>query len=478
MFYILSLLLYVKARTFQKGLQLTPEPEKDIKNVFLPTGWKPYLWYCSSILAWFFALGSKQIAVTLPFIIFLYEWYFIQNLSMIWIKKSMRYLAGIFLIFFILAFIYMGSAPLEKLTSMTDYANNEFTLAERLLTQPRVVIHYLSLLFYPAPSRLRLDYDFGLSHSLIDPITTLVSLGIIAGLLFAAFRLAGRNRLISFSILWFLGNLVLESSVIPLAIIFEHRTYLPSMLIFLPVVTALYQWIGNKKAVTVLMCLAVLILSIWTYQRNQVWKDDETLYRDCIKKSPQKARPYFLLGMAMDDRDRNYDAILQYQTAIKVKPDYYNAHNNLAMALSKEGRLEEAIKHYQEAIRIEPGFYMAYNNLGNALSRKGLFSEAIGYYTQALKIKPDYLEVYPNMGLSLEKLGRIDEAIGYYHMAININPAYVKAYYYLAVAQLNKGDLQGAAGNLRAALEIDPDYPNLQNLLKMVLMKQNSFYSR
>jgi hypothetical protein len=109
------------------------------------------------------------------------------------------------------------------------YKIRDFTLGERLLTQSRVVLYYLSLLVYPHPSRLNLDYDFPVSHSLLDPPTTLISLLAIAALLVLSVWKARESRLLSFSILWYFGNLAIESSIFPLEMVYEHRLYLPSV---------------------------------------------------------------------------------------------------------------------------------------------------------------------------------------------------------------------------------------------------------
>jgi hypothetical protein len=105
-----------------------------------------------------------------------------------------------------------------------------------VLTEFRVVFFYLSLFFFPHPARLNLDHDFPLSHSLLDPFTTVLAMGAVVGLVGLAVYLARRERLLSFCVLWFLGNLLIESSVIGLEMVFEHRMYLPSMLVGLMVV--------------------------------------------------------------------------------------------------------------------------------------------------------------------------------------------------------------------------------------------------
>jgi hypothetical protein len=102
-------------------------------------------------------------------------------------------------------------------------------MAERLLTQSRIVLYYLSLLIYPHPSRLNLDYDFPLSKTLLDPPTTLISILLIVGLIGFSIWTAKKRPVLSFCILWYFGNLLIESSIFPLEMVYEHRLYLPSV---------------------------------------------------------------------------------------------------------------------------------------------------------------------------------------------------------------------------------------------------------
>jgi hypothetical protein len=162
MFYVLSLFLYVKGRLNQKRAFGPSKGGKD-KDKFRSR--YRYFWFGGSLLAWVLALGSKQIAVTLPFFVLLYEWYFFQDLSKDWLQSRLKYFLALAVAFGFIFLFFLGLNPLEKLQSIGDYSLNQFTFKERLLTQPGVVIHYLSLLFYPHPSRLNLDYDFPLSHS-------------------------------------------------------------------------------------------------------------------------------------------------------------------------------------------------------------------------------------------------------------------------------------------------------------------------
>ena len=122
---------------------------------------------------------------------------------------------------------YGFTVVLPKLLS--SYAYRDFTLAERLLTEARVVVWYMSLLLWPNPARLSMEHDFEISTSLFSPLTTFPALLLIGALIFLAIRFRKRFPVATFGIAWFFLNLVIESTIIPLELVFEHRLYLPSM---------------------------------------------------------------------------------------------------------------------------------------------------------------------------------------------------------------------------------------------------------
>ncbi|MHB8766516.1 MAG: hypothetical protein ACYDA8_19570, partial [Deferrisomatales bacterium] len=108
------------------------------------------------------------------------------------------------------------------------YAEYPFTWQQRLLTELRVVAHYLGLLAVPHPSRLVADYNWSVSTGLWSPATTLAALVLHLWLLAAGTWALVRRPLYGFALVAFYLHLVIESSVIPLDLVFEHRLYLPS----------------------------------------------------------------------------------------------------------------------------------------------------------------------------------------------------------------------------------------------------------
>ena len=135
------------------------------------------------------------------------------------------------------------------------YQDRTFTMSERVLTQFRVVLYYLTLLIFPLPSRLNLDYDFPLSRTVLDPPSTLISILVVLGLIGYGLWVAKKRPLVSFCILWYFGNLAIESSIFPLEMVFEHRLYLPSigpfLLLSLGIVRGIERWAarGSREKV-------------------------------------------------------------------------------------------------------------------------------------------------------------------------------------------------------------------------------------
>jgi len=469
MFYVLSLLLYAKGRIHQiQRATKMPQNETELnskidsspnnqKAVFSIQRSASSLYYLGAVMAWMLALGSKQNAAMLPFFIILYEWYFFQDLDQSWLKRHMKIVFGVVILFGLTALIFLGTSPLERLTSITDFAHHEFTLTERILTQFRVVIYYIGLFFYPHPSRLNLDYDFPLSHSLIDPITTIFCLIAIIGMIGLAVFIARKQRLLSFCIFWFFGNLVIESSVIPLAIIYEHRTYLPSMLVSLLIAVLGYRYIKPKWIGVTIMCALIGLFSFWTYHRNSVWGDDVTFWRDCVNKSPQKARPHSNLGLALANQGQRTEAIEHYSEALRISPNYFQPHINMGDALREEGRMDKAIYHYSEALRINPYHPKALNKLGISLASQGKMDEAIKHYSKALELDPGHLEAHINLGNALiDQQGVTATAISHLNEALRLDPKSVKAYNSLGIALIQVGKIDEAIAHLQKALQIDP----------------------
>jgi tetratricopeptide (TPR) repeat protein len=375
MFFIMAMLFYVKAR-------ITPSKMKRIT------------FFCLCFIGSFLAFGTKENTATLPLFIILYEWYFFQDLRVKITRTQLFWLVGICLVFVFILYHFLGSSPLNKLTH--GYGGRTFTLDQRLLTEPRVVLHYISLLFLPYPGRLNLDYDFPLSYSLVDPLYTTVSIAVIIGMAGLAVYTARKNRLYSFCILWFLGNLVIESSIIALEIVFEHRTYLPSMLAILLFVVFFHERVKKKTLFIDFLVIMSLLFSYWTYERNKVWQNELTLWADTHNKSPDKARVNQHYGVALSNAGRIDEALPIFEKALYL--------------------YEQETKLLQDEAPRLSAFHL--QNLGVVYKKKGEYKKAIHYLNRALKQFYFSSKTHFHLGFSYEKIWRLNEAIFHYSKAL------------------------------------------------------------
>jgi Tfp pilus assembly protein PilF len=290
------------------------------------------------------------------------------------------------------------------------------------LTQFRVVIFYVGLILWPQPSRLNLDHDFALSYSLTDPVTTLISMGVITILIALAILTAKREPFLSYAILWFFGNLVIESSVIGLELVFEHRNYLPSMFAILAMVALVFQYVKPNWLGVVFLCVVGTLFTVWTCERNKVWMDELSLYRDCAEKSPAKARPHNNFGAILLRRGRLPEAIDEFQAALRIKPDYADAHYNIGSALVKQGNLTEGIDHFSETLDLQPGNVKVLNNMAATLVLLERYPEAIENFKKALKINPADPDLHRNIAIAMKKQGDLEGARQHFSRALEINP--------------------------------------------------------
>jgi len=448
LFYVLALYLYARgrAREEQGG------------------NGKQWPWLAGALAVWLMALGSKEIAITWPLAVFLYEWYFIRDLRTDWLRtRYVKVTATLLVIVTGLISLLAGGKLLTFLQA--GYAERSFTLTERLLTQPRVVLFYLSQLIYPHPGRLSLVHDFPLSKSFLDPASTLLAILALLAIAAAAVVTARRFRLLSFAILWLLLHLVLESSVLGLEMVFEHRTYLPSMFFFLWLADLGWRRLPRKSAVPAVSIALLAMLSVWTWQRNSVWREPLLFWTDAVTKAPGNPRAHNNLGSALQSEGQLAAAGDHYQQALHLDPAFAVAHANFGSVLQEQGRLPEAIDHYRQALRIKPESLVARYNLGSALQLLGNDNEAISHYLLTLEARPDHADAHHNLAFALQKQGRAQEAIDHYQQAIRFAPDHLLAHYNLGRLFEQLGRRDEAARLYQKALRIEPRFEKARQRL-------------
>lgn len=489
MFYLLSVLLYIKGRLSESA------PKK-------------YLLMAASIISGWAALHSKENAYTLPLAIILVEFSLLQRKEIKFRVNDYRIWVGIGLAVATVSFATFKFSTIIFKTIPPSFGTPYAISAQQyLLTQFSVIVKYIQLLFLPIHQNL--DYDYPLATGLFQ-LKTLVSCFLLIALVGLAIRQYNRNRLMSFCIFWFFLTLSIESSIVPIAdVIFEHRTYLPSFGFFLLLVSYIYMYVGKNTLLnaTAFVLLLGCCYGIATYQRNKVWTDDFSLWNDVIEKSPEKARPWVSRADLYKDQGAWNEAIADYEAALSFNPNYALAVNNLGLVYKNLGQWEKAIQYYSKSISIDSadingfvnrgvafGFVQKYdsalNDLGHALrmrekinvtfnnrgivfSMMGKYENALSDFDSAIALSPNYATAYKNRGCVFLSTNQFDKAIEDLNKAVEINPGFTEAYFYRGVVYGIKQDANNALKDYNKVLSIDPGYKNAITNRDLILQQLN-----
>lgn len=439
MFYLLSLGLYASARLANSSRH------------------RRALFYGGAALAAALALHTKENAFTLPLAILLVELAFFRTGTTIpWNNKSVIPLALAGTALFIWLLIAVVPSGIFKTIPPSYEHPYMLTPLSYLYTQFSALLKYLQLLFIPVNQML--DYDFPVAKGLLEP-RTLFSLMVLLALLGFALFWWRRYRLLSFGILWFFLTSSVESGIIPIYdVIYEHRSYLPSVGFFYTVTAGAYLLFRQKYPVYTLGAFACIIFSFsfLAYQRNMVWKDHLSLWSDNVAKAPGIVRPWYNLGFAYKELGKWEKAEEMYNRALRLSPEYTDALSERAIALEKLGRREEAVEVFSKLIAQRPEYPNVFLNRGVTLATLNRHEEAIRDFDESLRRDTSKLAAYLNRGISHAALDQSDEAISDYNEVLKLNPRNATALFKLGNVHYKRKEWEQAIARYNEALAVDP----------------------
>ena len=376
LFYVMTMFFYLKGRTGE-------------------TRWKQILFFVLSVFSGVLAMGTKENATMLPMAVFLYDLFLIRGVTRRNIKRSL-----IFGIVAAIAVVAIGLMYIGGISMIgADYQSRPFTMMERLLTQPRVIIFYISLLLYPITSRMMLIHDINLSTSLFMPWTTIPALLTIILIIVAALCMARKRPLISYCIVFFFLNHLIEGSFISLELIYEHRNYLPSMLFFLPLAIMMIKglhYFSAQKGMFLFLIIAIIsvmiIQGVTVYIQNNIYHDEISLWTDNIEKTPNLhhvrqnlANTYFVAGRLSEAFKEGTLALASYQAANPSRKS--RTHGMLGEYYLLKGDDEKALMHHGKSIQLDPANHTSYRRIAEIMIRKNCLQEAEQWIRKGLSIK-------------------------------------------------------------------------------------------
>jgi Tfp pilus assembly protein PilF len=469
MFYVMGMYFYARAKTTEEG-------KTGISLILL------------SFIAFVLAFGAKENAIMLPVSLLLYEALVVGRS---WPRRK-GFLAIILLgSTILLGMLYIHWRKGGVLSFLTEYEGRPFSLAQRVLTEPRIILFYVSLLLYPVPNRFSIAHSVGISSSLLSPVSTGISILVIACAVALLILRGKRHPLISFSFLFFFLNHIPESTVLPLELVFEHRNYVPSMLFFVPFVMGFCRLLERykaKKTMTFAICVfaVFIIISLGhsTYLRNFAWKNPETLWSAALERAPDQLRVHHNLGLYYQNQGLMGKAMKAYHKALESpvthrRNETFMTHYQLGRLYSELGDDEQAKRHYLEAVRLEPNLSLALVNLTALYDRENNQELADYYLIEAFKVNHKDPLINLNMGIWCLRNGRVGEAIQHLNMAREETSLEARTLLYLGIAYKIKGWFGRAATCFQKAIRMDEQNITPQlHLLEIYYRKGHKAKSR
>src|SRR5208283_2330716 len=310
-----------------------------------------------------YALGllSKNMLVTIPFVLLLLDYWPLNRLSGFSPRVLLRRVAEKIPLF-VLA---VGSCVATAL--IPEKVSAEYTLSFGLRSENAMVsyVTYLWQMIHPA----------GLACLYPNPTNYLPlwqvagAVGLLLAISGAAWAFRQTHPCLVVGWLWYLGMLIPVIGMVQISY-YAHAdryTYLPQIGLYLLLTWAAAELCAGWRHRRVMLggCATVILMALIFCARAQTayWRNSELLWTHTLA----------------------------------CTSDNFIAQNNLGNALVQEGAVDEAIAHFQKALQIRPDYAEAHNNLGNALLQRGAVAEAIVHFQKALQIQPDYAKAHNNL---------------------------------------------------------------------------------
>jgi tetratricopeptide (TPR) repeat protein len=488
---------------------------KDVLSTFfglwalLAYGWyarrRSVGWYLAALALFALSLMSKQMLVTLPFLLVLLDVWPLKRTPLTSNEQqggeatkgadSSETSGGIIcppvpwsrlvvekIPFFALSVVTSLIIFLVQLHTGAMRPLYTFPLTERIANAIVVYVVYLVQMVWPTRLAAFYPYPEGTESAVQTMGAALLLLAITS----VAVLLRKKHWYLLVGWLWYLGTLV---PVIGLVQVGDQRmadryTYFPLIGIFIAVTWLFWHLFVSEAwhrrflpAGALLLLVAMLGL---THQQARHWRDDELLWQHAVEVTEGNYVAHTNLGAVRLDQGQTEEAVKHWRTSLQINPDNYLAHTNLGLVSFSAGRIEEAMESWSSALRIAPNDTYALYNMGRALAKLGRKEEAVSTFRHALRVEPESTTVHTSLAKLLQDDGKFVEAIGHYLEVLRI---YEKSFavqdalthYNVAVAYERLGQLDEAEAHYREALQWDPNYANAYFNLGNTLLARRKY---
>ena len=414
----------------------------------------------SALCFFILALLSKPMAVTLPVVLLILDWYPFNRIHSL---KTFRSSLVEKLPFMALSLMSSILTMLAQGAGRAVVPIAFVPLSIRLLVAAKSLVSYLWKMV--VPSDLVPFYPYPGNASLLSG-EYLLAVACVVAITVTCSVIAKKQKL------WLSGWGYYVVTLLPVIGIVQvggqamadRYTYLPGLGPFLIVGCAAAwlfdrmnaskkRWIPAVRVIGVAaMVLASVLLAYLTFQQIGVWKNSLVILNYILAKEPHNSpHVYLYRGMALEKAGKLERALEDYNQAIALDPSYSEAYDNRGLLYQKKGRQDKAIEDFNRSILLDPSSGKAYFNRGVIHAETGLFDQAIEDFNHSLTREPAFADAYANRGIAYALTGRQGMALADFNKAIELNKrspdAYFdrgKLYYSTGQRELARADFQKA----------------------------------
>lgn len=436
--------------------------------------------YLLTLFSSIVGLMTKPMLVTLPVVMLLLDYWPFNRFNREQVTGGTALDSPLFLLF-------REKVPFLLLSAIsavvTLYAQSEGGALKSLdsasfgLRIENAIITYIKYLGKTIwPQDLAILYPF---PSSLPPWQVLVSCMVLIFIFAAIIKHRRRYPYLLVGWLWFFMTLIPVIGIVRVGgqSMADRYTYIPLTGLFILcswlVSDLMRSWRYRQTVLTALAGGILVALTAATWHQLSYWKNNIPLYEHTLQVTSHNYLIRNNYGIALAERGRLDEAILEYQEALRIWPRSATAHVNLGAALAHQGKFTEAIGHYTEALDLIPDYALAYGNLGRALASIGRTDEAVAQYEKALQFDPHFADIHLNLAILLLKAGKREAAMTHYETVLRLDPYSVKAPINMGAALAQQGSMDEAMRCFSQVLRIDPESVEAHFNLGVILARQN-----
>ena len=445
----------------------------------------PRPWLFLSILACACGMASKEVMVSAPLMILLFERTFIAGSLLGALRRSWPLYVGLACTLLLLLALVVNSPRSESAgfhlgTPLTAW----------WMTQAKVLLIDLKLVIWPWP--LSVHYQLPYLRTFADAwmyVIPVLALGL------TTLALLWRNRPAGYLGTWVFAILA-PTTVVPILteMAAERRMYLPLAAILVLFVVGGYlalQALLKRSARTRQVVFdpsrarnwaaavavgLIAVCGVASANRLYAYSDPALLWQEVAAHQPSNFVAHGSLGeLFLKDPGQQQAAIDEFKAALALNPDYLAARCNLGRAYIQSNQLQAAIETLEEAVKSHPDYPEALNSLGVAYTKAGRLPEAVDALGIALKLNPNFAAAHANLGAALLESNRAPEAIEHFQQSLTRSPHDPDTRVNLGRALMSVGRTPDAIAEFKAAVAESPRDPVVLNNLGFALTQLERF---